>query len=180
MQRRTFIKYNTLAAISFMPLFSNPHNLHITHANHHQHNMQNTPIDTSFITLENEKIALLNDKDFPQNNTHKELPLLSNQNKQKGVFEAIIEIREMDIEIIKNKKTKCYVYNDGNKKIQSRVAPKIEVYEGDRVKIWVKNRLKSPTTIHWHGLPVPPLEDGNPMDIIPANGDRISFISVTR
>ena len=173
MQRRTFIKYNTLAAISFMPLFSNPHNHHITHANHHQHNMQNTPIDTSFITLENEKIALLNDKNFPQNNTHKELPLLSNQNKQKGVFEAIIEIREMDIEIIKNKKTKCYVYNDGNKKIQSRVAPKIEVYEGDRVKIWVKNRLKSPTTIHWHGLPVPPLEDGNPMDIIPANGDRI-------
>lgn len=173
MKRRTFIKYNTLTAISFLPLFSNPH------ANHNQHNMNNMNnmydklIDTSFITLENENIELLSDKYFPIGNAHKKLPILSNQSDKDGVFEASIDIKEMDIELIKNKKTKCYVYSDSNKEMQTIVAPKIEVYEGDSVKILVNNMLNEPTTIHWHGLPVPPSEDGNPMDIIPANGSRV-------
>src|SRR5262249_36054025 len=33
--------------------------------------------------------------------------------------------------------------------------PTIEVVEGDRVRIFVTNRLPEHTTIHWHGVPVP-------------------------
>jgi len=38
--------------------------------------------------------------------------------------------------------------------------PTIEVVEGDRVRIFVTNRLPEKTTIHWHGQPVPNGMDG--------------------
>ncbi|WP_322032300.1 multicopper oxidase family protein [Paraburkholderia sp. J76] len=42
------------------------------------------------------------------------------------------------------------------------VGPLIDVREGDTVEITFVNRLPQPSTIHWHGLPVPPDQDGNP------------------
>ncbi len=48
----------------------------------------------------------------------------------------------------------CWGYND-------RVhGPTIEAVEGDRVRIYVTNRLASPTSVHWHGLLVPSGMDG--------------------
>ncbi|MDP1165217.1 multicopper oxidase domain-containing protein, partial [Klebsiella pneumoniae] len=38
----------------------------------------------------------------------------------------------------------------------------IRVKQGDKVKIVVKNELPEPTTIHWHGYPVPNNQDGVP------------------
>jgi len=38
--------------------------------------------------------------------------------------------------------------------------PTIEAVEGDWVRIYVTNRLKAPTTIHWHGMIVPSGMDG--------------------
>jgi FtsP/CotA-like multicopper oxidase with cupredoxin domain len=38
--------------------------------------------------------------------------------------------------------------------------PRIEVVEGDRVRLIVTNRLPEPTTVHWHGLVVPNAMDG--------------------
>ena len=38
--------------------------------------------------------------------------------------------------------------------------PEIRLTRGDRVRIRLDNRLPQPTTIHWHGLPVPPAMDG--------------------
>lgn len=40
--------------------------------------------------------------------------------------------------------------------------PLIRVTEGDKVKIFVKNNLSEPTTIHWHGIQVPNNMDGIP------------------
>ncbi|MBU1276200.1 MAG: multicopper oxidase family protein, partial [Proteobacteria bacterium] len=40
--------------------------------------------------------------------------------------------------------------------------PVIRVREGQSLRVSLKNRLPRPTTIHWHGLPVP-----NPMDGVP-------------
>ncbi len=40
--------------------------------------------------------------------------------------------------------------------------PTIEVNEGDRVRIHVTNRLPEGTSMHWHGLEVPPAMDGVP------------------
>ena len=38
--------------------------------------------------------------------------------------------------------------------------PTIEAFEGDRVRIIVKNELPEPTSIHWHGIEVPNDQDG--------------------
>ena len=42
----------------------------------------------------------------------------------------------------------------------STPGPTIEAVEGDRVRIYVTNRLPEPTTVHWHGLLVPNGMDG--------------------
>jgi hypothetical protein len=38
--------------------------------------------------------------------------------------------------------------------------PTIEAVEGDRVRIYVTNRLPAPTSIHWHGIHLPSGMDG--------------------
>jgi FtsP/CotA-like multicopper oxidase with cupredoxin domain len=38
--------------------------------------------------------------------------------------------------------------------------PVIEATEGDRVRIYVTNKLPEPTTVHWHGVVVPNGMDG--------------------
>jgi FtsP/CotA-like multicopper oxidase with cupredoxin domain len=49
---------------------------------------------------------------------------------------------------------RCWGYN-------GRVhGPTIEAVEGDRVRIYVTNRLPAPTSVHWHGLHVPNGMDG--------------------
>ena len=48
----------------------------------------------------------------------------------------------------------CWGYN-------GRVhGPTIEAVEGDRVRIYVTNRLAAPTTVHWHGILLPSGMDG--------------------
>ncbi len=48
----------------------------------------------------------------------------------------------------------CWGYN-------GRVhGPTIEAVEGDRVRIYVTNRLLAPTTVHWHGVLLPSGMDG--------------------
>jgi FtsP/CotA-like multicopper oxidase with cupredoxin domain len=48
----------------------------------------------------------------------------------------------------------CWGYNGGTP------GPTIEAVEGDRVRIYVTNKLPEPTTVHWHGLIVPNGMDG--------------------
>ncbi|MCS0464362.1 multicopper oxidase domain-containing protein, partial [Burkholderia mallei] len=53
------------------------------------------------------------------------------------------------------------------------VGPLIDVREGDAVEIRFVNRLPQPSTIHWHGLPVPPDQDGNPSDLVAPGATRV-------
>lgn len=48
----------------------------------------------------------------------------------------------------------CWGYN------QRVHGPTLEAVEGDRVRIYVTNRLAAPTTVHWHGLILPSGMDG--------------------
>lgn len=45
-------------------------------------------------------------------------------------------------------------YNGGS------IGPTLEAVEGDRVRIFVTNRLPEPTTVHWHGMEIPSGMDG--------------------
>ena len=48
----------------------------------------------------------------------------------------------------------CWGYNGGTP------GPTIEATEGDRVRIYVTNRLPEPTSVHWHGMIIPNGMDG--------------------
>ncbi len=61
----------------------------------------------------------------------------------------------------KGAKTRTLGYN-GN-----YLGPTIRASEGERVEIRVENRLENPTTVHWHGMDVPPEADGNVHQMIP-------------
>jgi manganese oxidase len=58
--------------------------------------------------------------------------------------------------------------------------PLIEAAEGDRVRIYVSNRLPAPTTVHWHGMLVPNGMDGVPgltqPEIPPGQTARYEFV----
>jgi len=61
---------------------------------------------------------------------------------------------EVDHELAPGLRARCWGYN-------GRVhGPVIELVEGDRVRIYVTNRLPEATTVHWHGVLVPNGMDG--------------------
>lgn len=68
------------------------------------------------------------------------------------VFHLVAE--EVEHEFAPGLKATCWGYN-------GRVhGPTIEAVEGDRVRIYVTNRLAAPTSIHWHGVLLPNGMDG--------------------
>jgi FtsP/CotA-like multicopper oxidase with cupredoxin domain len=68
------------------------------------------------------------------------------------VYHLVAE--EVDHEIAPGLRVLCWSYNG------SVHGPLIEAVEGDRVRIYVTNRISAPTTIHWHGVIVPSGMDG--------------------
>jgi len=69
-------------------------------------------------------------------------------------FNLKAQIAEIDIGA---KNTfKAWTYN------QKSPGPEIRVKEGEILRVVLENNLPEPTTIHWHGLPVPNAMDGVP------------------
>ena len=91
---------------------------------------------------------------------------LSNQSSQPGLFKAELSAAPVQVELLPGQPTTFWAYN------ASIPGPLIEVNEGDRVEVRFINRLSQPSTLHWHGLPVPPEQDGNPHDPVPPGGER--------
>jgi FtsP/CotA-like multicopper oxidase with cupredoxin domain len=63
-------------------------------------------------------------------------------------------VEEVDHEFAPGLRAKCWGYNGRTS------GPTIEAVEGDRLRIYVTNRLYAPTTIHWHGILLPNGMDG--------------------
>jgi len=71
-----------------------------------------------------------------------------------GVKEFHLVAEEIEHEFAPGSKAICWGYNG------STPGPTLEAVEGDRVRIFVTNRLPEPTTVHWHGLILPSGMDG--------------------
>ena len=98
------------------------------------------------------------------------LPLLKNESTEANTFKAYLTAKETSIELVAGKPTRFWTYND------QIPGPQIAVYEGDTIQIHFKNQLSQPTTIHWHGLPVTPEQDGNPHDpVLPGQTHTYQF-----
>jgi FtsP/CotA-like multicopper oxidase with cupredoxin domain len=68
------------------------------------------------------------------------------------VYHLVAE--EVDHEFAPGLRALCWGYN-------GRVhGPTIEAVEGDRVRVYVTNKLPAPTTVHWHGIFLPNGMDG--------------------
>ena len=68
------------------------------------------------------------------------------------VYHLIAE--EVEHEFAPGLTAKCWGYNG------SVHGPTIEAVEGDRMRVYVTNRLPEPTTVHWHGVFLPSGMDG--------------------
>ena len=71
-----------------------------------------------------------------------------------GVKEFHLVAEEVEHEFAPGSRARCWGYNG------STPGPTIEAVEGDRVRIFVTNRLPEHTTVHWHGLYLPSGMDG--------------------
>ncbi len=71
-----------------------------------------------------------------------------------GVKVFHLTVQEVDHEFAPGLRAKCWGYNG------QVHGPTIEAVEGDRVRIYVTNRLSAPTTAHWHGVYLPSGMDG--------------------
>ncbi|HXE55758.1 MAG TPA: multicopper oxidase domain-containing protein, partial [Tepidisphaeraceae bacterium] len=71
-----------------------------------------------------------------------------------GVKVMHLIAEEIDHEFAAGLRAKCWGYNGRTP------GPTIEAVEGDRLRIYVTNRLPAPTTVHWHGIRVPNGMDG--------------------
>lgn len=105
---------------------------------------------------------------LPEGEALRELPLLASEAGQPGLFKATLTAKPAATRFVEGKDTPILAYNGMSP------GPLIEAYEGEQIEITFANRLGGEeSTIHWHGLPVPADQDGNPMDPVAAGADRV-------
>lgn len=79
-------------------------------------------------------------------------PLVANDNN--GVKEYELDASVIGWNILSYERVNAYAFN------RQVPGPRIEVTQGDRLRIYVRNNLPEPTTVHWHGLVLPNAMDG--------------------
>ena len=87
-----------------------------------------------------------------------------------GAKEFHLVAEEIVHEFGPGSKASCWGYNG------STPGPTIEAVEGDRVRIFVTNRLREHTSVHWHGLILPSGMDGVSGLTQPAIGPGETFV----
>jgi len=86
--------------------------------------------------------------------------------------EAVYTLRAEvgETELIDGIKTETYGYNG------SFLGPVLRFKKGEHVRVQFTNNLREPTTVHWHGLIVPPVVDGGPENrIMPGEATSLTF-----
>jgi bilirubin oxidase len=108
------------------------------------------------------------------------LRTLANESREPGVFRATLVAQPVRRTLLAGKPaTLFWQYDQGNAQHGAAqtdgpvVGPLIDVREGDTVEIRFVNRLAQASTIHWHGLPVPPDQDGNPSAPTPPGASHV-------
>ncbi len=121
-----------------------------------------------------DNLPLLAADALPAGQPHAALYRLPNLSSKKGMVSATLTAEPYEVELLPGKKTTVWAYN------QHIPGPLIEAFEGDIVEIRFINKLAQPTTVHWHGLPVPSDQDGNPQDAVPVGGEWLYRFSLPK
>jgi bilirubin oxidase len=104
---------------------------------------------------------------LPEGEPLDKLSILPDESAEAGQFSGTLAAAPTIATYIPGKSTAMWLYNSGVP------GPLLELREGQHVRIRFDNRLPLDTTVHWHGLLVPPDQDGNPMDPIRPGASRI-------
>lgn len=105
---------------------------------------------------------------LPEGQPLRPLARLANSSATPEVFEASLTAAPVELELAPGVRTTFWAYNG------IVPGPLIEATEGDRVRIAFTNRLSGQdSTVHWHGMPVPASQDGNPMDPVAPGATRV-------
>lgn len=92
-----------------------------------------------------------------------------------AVREFTLTAEEFDWELMPGVTTRAWGYNG------QTPGPELRVTEGDRIRITLRNALPVPTTIHWHGVHLPPEMDGpaglNQAAVLPDESFVYEFIA---
>ncbi|WP_241301698.1 multicopper oxidase family protein, partial [Burkholderia cenocepacia] len=100
------------------------------------------------------------------------LRTLANESREPGTFRATLVAQPVARPLLHGARpTLFWQFGAGTQ--GPVVGPLIDVREGDTVEIRFVNKLPQPSTIHWHGLPVPPDQDGNPSDPVAPGASRV-------
>ena len=95
------------------------------------------------------------------------LPSLANTSPLAGEFTSVLTAAATTVNFVPGVATQILAYNG------TTPGPVIDIFEGDRVAITFQNQLESDSTVHWHGLPIPASQDGNPMDPVVPGATRV-------
>ena len=107
------------------------------------------------------------------------LRTLVNESREAGVFRATLVAQPFEQTLIPGRPTTFWLYDQPRSHPHFVVpqgpviGPLIDVREGDTVEIRFVNHLPQASTIHWHGLPVPPDQDGNPSNPVAPGQSRV-------
>lgn len=96
-------------------------------------------------------------------------PMLVNASRRPNVVEVTLTAAPARLSLVPNATTDVFAYN-------GRVpGPTLELREGDSVIVHFVNELPVPTTIHWHGLHIPAIQDGSPFHPV-GPGERHDYV----
>lgn len=120
-------------------------------------------------------VALASPDALPHGAPLADLRKLPNDSREPGIFRATLVAEPVSREVLPGHPTIFWQYNPANGDTTKGpfTGPLIDVREGDTVEIRFVNRLPQPSTIHWHGLPVPPDQDGNPANMVAPGATRV-------
>jgi FtsP/CotA-like multicopper oxidase with cupredoxin domain len=80
----------------------------------------------------------------------------TNISQVRGIVQVRLEAAPVDLELVPGTKTRVWAYNG------SVPGPLIRARAGDRLIVTFVNNLPEESTIHWHGIRLPPDMDGVP------------------
>ncbi len=98
------------------------------------------------------------------------MPTRSDGSTAGTIREYTIEAVEAELELA-GRRVRTFTYGG------QVTGPELRVREGETLRVLLENRLPEPTTIHWHGIPVPNAMDGVPDITQPAvpPGERFLY-----
>ncbi|WP_170064209.1 multicopper oxidase family protein [Halomonas heilongjiangensis] len=143
MQRRDFLRYSTLGGVALSASGLLAYAIAGRHADH-------------------APVSLLDATTLPEGQPLQPLqplPRIANLSDRPGLFRSALTPAPHAVALGDDRHARLWLYN-------RKVAPLIEVTEGDEFDVTLVNELEQETTVHWHGVAVANEHDGGPGDAV--------------